>query len=92
VSVNNTANRLHGVTTPDAIAWIAEIFEEPVTRVSESTMRADLPAWDSLGQLVLMAGLDERFGVRVTPSELATVKAVGDILDILRRNGVLRAE
>jgi acyl carrier protein len=55
-------------------------------------MRADLPAWDSLGQLVLMAGLDERFGVRVTPSELATVKAVGDILDILRRNGVLRAE
>ncbi len=73
-----------------ALAWIVDIFEESASNVQEKTSRKDIPAWDSLGQLVLMAALDQRFGIRMTPSELSSLNSVQGILDILSRHGRLR--
>jgi len=78
------------ITVPEALSWMADLFAEQVPRVQETTARKDLPGWDSMGQLVLMAGLDERFGIRLTDNELATLSSVADILDILRKHGFLR--
>jgi acyl carrier protein len=75
-----------------ALAWLAEIFEEAPPNVRENTRRVDLPAWDSLGQLVLMSALDQRFGIRLTQSELSSLVSIGDILEILFRHGRLRRD
>lgn len=77
------------VTIDEALAWVAEMFEEGRENVHETTPRDAIPGWDSLGQLVLMSGLDERFGIRLTEGELSKLRSVRDILDILQRNGRL---
>jgi acyl carrier protein len=77
------------LTLDQALAWIAEMFEEPRANVTPSTLRSELPTWDSLGQLVLMSGLDQRFGIKLTPEELGSLSSVQGILDILSTRGCL---
>ena len=74
------------MTSAAVLAWIAEMFEEPVGRITASTARTDIAAWDSLGQLLLMSGLDQQFGIRLTQAELSSLTSVQDILDILTRH------
>jgi acyl carrier protein len=73
----------------EAVDWIAEVFEEPAGRVTLQTTRKEIPGWDSLGTLSLIAGLDERFDVHLSESDIDGMQRVSDILDILRRNGKL---
>ena len=75
--------------TPDALNWIAEVFEEPAGRISAETMRKDILGWDSLGTLTLIAALDERFDIHLSEKDIDAMKRVGDVLDILARNGKL---
>jgi acyl carrier protein len=80
----------HGsLSLVEALEWIAELFEEPKGGIQVSTPRADVAAWDSLGQLVLMSALDQRFGIRLTQDELASLRSVQDILNILGHHGRL---
>jgi acyl carrier protein len=87
----STEPRSHeqAISVDEALAWLAEILEEPNERVRPDTPRDSLPAWDSLGQLVLMSALDERFRIRLTPDELGSLSSIGDVLAVLDRNGRL---
>jgi acyl carrier protein len=78
-----------GLTVGEALEWIAELFEEPKDRIQAGTLRANVPAWDSLGQLVLMSALDQRFGIQLTQAELASLRSIQDILNILGSHGRL---
>jgi acyl carrier protein len=78
------------LSVADVVTWLAEIFEETAENIQESTLRENIPAWDSLGQLVLMAALDQRFGIRLTQAELASLNSVRHVLEILSRHGRLR--
>jgi acyl carrier protein len=71
----------------DALAWIADLFEEPRERISPETKREAIPTWDSLGVLTLMAGLDETFGLLLKEEDMLSMQSVQDILDVLIRNG-----
>jgi len=71
------------MTTEQALAWIAEMFEEPKGRIGRDTPRSDIAAWDSLGQLILMSALDQRFGIRLNQAELASFSSVQDVLNVL---------
>ena len=77
------------MNTQDAVTWIAEIFEEPPGGVSANTPRDDIPGWDSLGVLTLMAALDERFNILLSEEEMDGMANVSDVLTILRRDGAL---
>ena len=77
------------LTVPDALTWIADLFSEPLSRVQVATARKDLAGWDSMGQLILMAGLDERFNIRLTDAELTRLTSIADILAILRQHGFI---
>lgn len=73
------------MTQSEALEWVARLFEEPPGRLTPETGRADIEAWDSLGVLTLMAGLDSDFGVMVSDEELQEIERVGDILEVLRK-------
>lgn len=77
------------MTLDESLKWIAELFEEPVENIRPDTLRDDIAAWDSLGVLTLMAGLDEKFGIVLSENEIGQMKKVDDVLSILRRNGHL---
>jgi acyl carrier protein len=70
----------------EALDWIADMFEEPKGRITVDTLRSDIPAWDSLGQLILMAALDQQWGIRLSQSELSSLTSVRDILAILAKH------
>lgn len=75
--------------TEEAVAWIAEVFEEASARISAQTLRKEIPGWDSLGTLSLIAGLDEKFDIQLSEKEIGSLERVNDIVDLLRRNGAV---
>jgi acyl carrier protein len=77
------------MTQNEAIAWFAEIFQEAPENISKETQREEIPAWDSLGILTLMAAFDEEFEILLTEEEVAGLQTVGDAMDILKKHGHL---
>jgi acyl carrier protein len=75
----------------EALNWIAEVFEERPGRINAQTLRNDIPGWDSLGTLSLIAALDERFDIHLSEENIEGMKSVSDLLDILRSHGALPA-
>jgi acyl carrier protein len=77
------------MTQREVVEWIANLFEVPPQQLTPDTLRGDIPAWDSLGTLTLMASLDSDFDIVLSDDDLPNIRSVGDVLDIMRRNGKL---
>ncbi len=75
------------MTQEEALTWIVQIFEEAPDRITFATPRTNIPAWDSLGVLSLMAGLDETFGIVANGAELNRMQSVEEIVALLRTHG-----
>lgn len=73
----------------EILAWVAETFEAPAEKIRPETRRDEIDAWDSLGILTLMARLDEDFHILLTEEEIQQLRSVEDILNLLRKRGVL---
>jgi acyl carrier protein len=54
-----------------------------------TTAREEVPGWDSLGTLSLIAAFDERFNIQLSEGDIEGMKHIGDILEILQRHGAL---
>jgi acyl carrier protein len=78
------------MTQAEALKWIAELFEQPADELSPDTPLAEIPMWDSLGVLTLMADFDQKFGIVLADSDMRELQKVDDILDILRKQGKLQ--
>jgi acyl carrier protein len=65
------------------------VFEESPGRIAATTLRNEIPGWDSLGTLSLIAGLDERFDIHLSEQDIEGMKSVTDLLEILRRHSAL---
>ena len=78
------------MTKEEALEWIAELFEEPAENITPDTPRDEIPAWDSLGILTLMARLDEDFEILLEEEEVQELRSVNDILEALNRHGKLQ--
>ncbi len=74
----------------EVLAWIADVFESPAEKIRPDTKRPEIEAWDSLGILTLIARMDEDFQFLLTEDEIQGLNSVGDILDLLRRHGLLK--
>lgn len=81
--------RLDAMTLMDALEWIANLFEEPPENIQPDTKRDEIPAWDSLGMLSLLAGLDENFDIRIPVEKIDELRGVQDILNIFKEHGCL---
>ena len=80
---------MSGMTQAEALAMLAEAFNEPLEKVVPEAPRESLPGWDSMGALMLIAELDERFGIELTAEVSRSMLKVSDALDFLRERGVL---
>lgn len=77
-------------TLQEALAWVAGVFEAPLEKIRPETKRDEIDTWDSLGILTLIARLDEDFQFLLTEEEIQRLRSVEDILDLLRKHGVLK--
>ena len=76
--------------TEEALAWIANVFEEPSEKLTRDTQRDEIQAWDSLGMLTLMSVLDEEFEIFLSEDQVQDMKSVHDILEVLRIHGMIQ--
>jgi acyl carrier protein len=75
----------------EALAWIAKVFDDAVDRIRVDTDRKAIAGWDSMGTLMLLADLDEKFGIQIAEDDIEGLQSVKDILDVLRKHGALEA-
>ena len=85
----NDASSRATVTLSDALAMLAECFNLPVEEMHADLQRDTIDDWDSMGALMLMAELDERFGIELTADVSREMKRIGDVLAFLKVHGVL---
>ena len=77
------------VSVSDALAMLADCFNLPVDEVHADLQRDAIDDWDSMGALMLMAELDERFGIELTAEVSREMTRIGDVLAFLKVHGVL---
>ena len=65
---------------------LKDVFELDV--VDESCSHENCAAWDSMGQLNLVAELEDIFDVSLEPEEIGSMKSYEDIVRILKSKGV----
>ncbi|MGH6645432.1 acyl carrier protein [Aquabacterium sp.] len=80
---------MNPISTTEALAMFSECFMEPAEQLSAEVSRESIPGWDSMGALMLIAELDERFQLELSAEESRTLQSIGDALAFLKRHGVL---
>lgn len=61
-----------------------KLFDTEVA-LSRSTTAADVEGWDSLAHIQLLLMLERQLGIRFNTGEMAAMKNVGDMVDIIGR-------
>jgi acyl carrier protein len=77
------------ISVDQALAMMAEAFQVPASELTPERTRDTLPDWDSMGALMLMAEIDERFGVELTADESRAMTRIADVLEFLRRHALI---
>jgi acyl carrier protein len=70
-------------TNSDFVHRLAEALNEDQASVQESTVLSDLEGWDSVGQLAVIALVDEHFNKRINVDALRKCQRVGDLLTLI---------
>ncbi len=63
--------------------FVAETLGVDPQLLDDEVGVGDLPEWDSLAQVALVAGLERRFGRPIDVDEAFELESVGDIIDLL---------
>lgn len=56
--------------------------------VDSSLSQATCEAWDSMGQLNLIAEIEDVFGISIEPDEMGKLKDFGSIIELLQKKGI----
>lgn len=79
------------LTEAQALEWVANLFAVPPNTISLDTSRNDIVLWDSLGVLMIIASLDEEFGITVTDADMRSCTKVRDLVALLNKHGRIAA-
>jgi acyl carrier protein len=63
---------------------VADTFNVPLESVTEHSRQGELEAWDSLGHLNLVLGIEQEFGIPVSPEDGEAMTSVGAIVSLLK--------
>ena len=60
-----------------------DVFDDDDLSINPGTTAEDIEAWDSLKHVSLLFKVEKAFGVKFTSSEVARLKSVGDLLELI---------
>ena len=64
------------------IGIIANILEVDIEEVELDTAIGDLPEWDSIHHLQIIAELEKEFGIKYAQEDLAELEDVSDLISL----------
>ena len=67
----------------------AEVFAIPEETVHDSLPLRDIPSWDSMSHMMLIARVEEVFSIELTGDEIADFRTVQDVRQALALRKVL---
>jgi acyl carrier protein len=62
-----------------------DVFNDDELAVTDRTTAQDVEGWDSLMHVTLLVNVEKAFGLRFTSSEIASLKNVGELVDLIER-------
>jgi acyl carrier protein len=71
-------------------AVFRDVFEDDELEINAQTSAADVEGWDSLAHVTLMINVEKRFGVKFRSSDIARLKRVGELMDLINAQLALR--
>lgn len=77
------------ITRAEALRMLEEAFMAPEGTLTPELERVEIPGWDSMGALMLMAELDTRFNLELTAEASRAMLRVSDVLTWLGSKGCL---
>ncbi len=73
----------HEITNQDLIQLFAEALEIEASSIDTKKAIAKYAEWDSLAWLTIISLLDERYGIRLTGTEVRRLVTVNDLIENL---------
>jgi acyl carrier protein len=56
-----------------------DVFRDPALTVRAEMTGRDIPGWDSIKMLTLVATVEDRFGIRISGADIDRLNCVGDL-------------
>jgi acyl carrier protein len=66
-------------------AVFQEVFDDDELEVSRETTAKDVEGWDSLMHVTLVINVEKAFKMKFRSSEIAGLKTVGDLVDLIEQ-------
>ena len=60
-----------------------DVFQNDDIVIRRETTAADIEGWDSLMHVTLLLHVEREFGIRFNSTQVATLKDVGQLLDLI---------
>ena len=73
------------------LEWVTDILSVQGRVLTPEDTRHTVAEWDSLGDLMLLSGLDEKFGIVVSADDLSAINSIAEILELMEKNNALSA-
>lgn len=68
---------------------LSEILKIDPADITRQTSPDNVPSWDSFNGLLIASRLEDVFKVNFTIDEVKSVKKAGDIIEILKKHGIV---
>jgi acyl carrier protein len=72
--------------TQKALEWLTEILSVRGRVLTLQDTRDTVPEWDSLGDLLLLSGLDEQLGIVLDADEIAAISSVKGVTALMEKS------
>lgn len=63
-----------------------DVFDNDAIVIDRATTAADVGEWDSFNHVRLIIAAEERFGVSLSTAEVADLRNVGELIDLIARH------
>ena len=73
------------ITIEELLPIFEEVLENDNIELSESTVAADIPEWDSLNHIYLVVAIEKKFKIKFTTHQIQSWQCVGDMLNELNK-------
>lgn len=74
---------------PEILDSLTDIFRNVLMNdnltVTPELTAADVPQWDSMSHIMIMAAVEVRFGIKFKTAELEQLKNVGELMELITR-------
>jgi acyl carrier protein len=74
-----TVNEIYTVLTE----VFRDAFDDPSLMLRSEMTARDVPGWDSLKMVIIIIGVEERFGIQLHTREMDGLRSVGDFVSLI---------